>query len=1094
MNSDNEALDAATTQVLSAILNEIGASECLAAVVEHYDDDSLRTLSRFQPAKISSKFGISVDKAIAFVGKCLEASASRGATGDGRLASVFSSPAPSTSAPSISSLADDVAILSSLNLEMIRELGTGGFGTVYEVKNPDDGLKVAVKIVRGPQNAVHALNEGRRLRRVKHKNIVIMHRVHKIGDVCVLEMEVVPGLDLFRHLEACRRRPDPRLPRDVVLRLSRQLLETLVFLHDTMKWLHGDIKPQNILLQCGPVTGDGSAVDYSSAEIKLADFGLSKILQQQGAAQSLSLGTMIGVVKGTGAYLSPEALQSTFSGSSYERAVSDDLWSACLVILEMDTGLTIQNILTAHGGSVKIDELLTKTSPEILPLLYSVLAVPSAASRCNSAAELLRMLDASMDPLFVWQLFDVASQKYAPVHPASSVFLEGAFAANEPHAALPLPPPLDLIFDIQALLSSPTALGIQTEKRSGKKCRIRRVLKASVLSSSQSIPAWQELVHGKEWQQCGPAMCAKMDIDAKNPHAVIPANFRRMTYEATSIGSVQLPHPMKVEPYLVSAPSSDITMLNSRVHDSLPEWDITEALQVVNPALASRYAANRHRVAARRNGNPNERMLFHLASDHVIPKIWQAGEGFESRLAQWAEVGRGAYFCEHLIYNYAYKFELWSPPDKFKVVAEPALGAQMRVFAVLVCLGDVADMGPGCESCPSPAFIEWKKEFDYQKKAPDDNPLPARPPAIQLSSDAAERLHVLDLNQIKDEPRHDSVMSTEGDLATHPHSNCKTAAGQPLRDVMHPRLKAHAREWGKQHIVFDTAASYPMFLLTLTKTRDSPVGAQQLIDAGCDANRIKSLGFNASDVKAAGQSVQEMRNAGWTLSEFKDAGFDALLLLDGYSPLELRGAGFTAAQMKDVGLSCPQIRSAGFSASELKDAGFEDDMLYSLLSPESAVPDDLAAAKQYYSSIEFAFQLCREFADAEASNRELSAALGNACEMLGRIVAHNALLKCPDCQPAWPRHTELLRFDFPLLRLTTTKKWLPRFFSLRGGCLYHSDGTGGHPDSREGTLAFMEQNPPPDGRYCIDLQGMCAAVPRDHSVTLLVRLHCVCLQ
>jgi hypothetical protein len=248
-----------------------------------------------------------------------------------------------------------------------------------------------------------------------------------------------------------------------------------------------------------------------------------------------------------------------------------------------------------------------------------------------------------------------------------------------------------------------------------------------------------------------------------------------------SIGSVQLPHPMKVEPYLVPAPSSDIAMLNSRVRDSLPEWDITEALQVVNPALASRYAANRHRVAARRNGNPNERMLFHLAPDLVIPKIWQAGEGFESRLAQWAEVGKGAYFCEHLIYNYAYKFELWSPPDKFKVVAEPALGAQMRVFAVLVCLGNVADMGPGCESCPSPAFIEWKKEFDYQKKAPGDNPLPTRPPAIQLPSDAAERVHLLDLNQIKDEPRHDSVTSTEGDLATHPHSKCKTAAGQSMQ-------------------------------------------------------------------------------------------------------------------------------------------------------------------------------------------------------------------------------------------------------------------------------------------------------------------------
>jgi hypothetical protein len=136
---------------------------------------------------------------------------------------------------------------------------------------------------------------------------------------------------------------------------------------------------------------------------------------------------------------------------------------------------------------------------------------------------------------------------------------------------------------------------------------------------------------------------------------------------------------------------------------------------------------------------------------------------------------------------------------------------------------------------------------------------------------------------------------------------------------------------------------------------------------------------------------------------------------------------------------------------------------------------------QYYSSVEFAFQLCSEFAAAEASDRELSAALGNACKMLERIVAHNALLNmCSDCQPTWPRHTALLRFDLPLHRLTThddaSGEWFPRFFSLRGARLYFSDGTQGHSDSQEGTLAFMQLDPAPDGRYCVDLQGMRAAV------------------
>jgi serine/threonine protein kinase len=121
-------------------------------------------------------------------------------------------------------------------------------------------------------------------------------------------------------------------------KLSRQLLGALVYLHDELKWIHGDIKPQNILLQCSPVPADGSEVDYSSAEIKLADCGLIKILGQQSAALSLSfLSSMVGAVKGTMMYLSPEA----FSGS-HERSAADDQWSACLVIYEMDTGLSLQ--------------------------------------------------------------------------------------------------------------------------------------------------------------------------------------------------------------------------------------------------------------------------------------------------------------------------------------------------------------------------------------------------------------------------------------------------------------------------------------------------------------------------------------------------------------------------------------------------------------------------------------------------------------------------------------------------------------------------------------------------------------------------------
>jgi hypothetical protein len=280
------------------------------------------------------------------------------------------------------------------------------------------------------------------------------------------------------------------------------------------------------------------------------------------------------------------------------------------------------------------------------------------------------------------------------------------------------------------------------------------------------------------------------------------------------------------------------------------------------------------------------------------------GGSFETRLAQWAEVGKGAYFCEHLIYNYAYKYGLWAPPEKMEDIPESSIkiGDKMRVFVVLVSLGNIADMGPGCETCPSPPFRDWKKEYDYQKSDKNPNPLPTRPPVIPLPSDPVERLHMHDLHQVKSEPRHDSVTSTEGDFATHPDSTCKTPKGRYVRDVLHPRLKARAKEWGKQYVLFDTAASYPMFLITLTKMRESPMGPQQLMDAGCDVARIKRLGFTASDIKALGKTVHEMRMADWSVLDLKNAGYDAKSLLTG-------------------GCSASQLTTAGFTASEVKDAG-----------------------------------------------------------------------------------------------------------------------------------------------------------------------------
>ena len=99
--------------------------------------------------------------------------------------------------------------------------------------------------------------------------------------------------------------------------------------------------------------------------------------------------------------------------------------------------------------------------------------------------------------------------------------------------------------------------------------------------------------------------------------------------------------------------------------------------------------------------------------------------------------------------------------------------------------------------------------------------------------------------------------------------------------------------------------------------------------------------------------------------------------------------------------------------------------------------------------------------DVDAISSELSALVSRAHHLL-----HSS---------AWPQHEALLRFDLPLQRLTThmmfSKKWFPRFFCMRERRLYYSDGKNGHPDTQDGTLAFVRSKPAPDGRYCVDLHG-----------------------
>ena len=198
------------TNVLAAILQEIGASELLPNFIrDGEDDESLNALSKYKPQRLSQRFGFSLDSAAAFAQKCCVAT-----TDSAQQAAMAAS-------------------LRQLGFDDVELLDKGGFSVVFKCKNLADKRVVAVKFIDEPMHPHKSEREGQRLRNCDHEYIVCMHKVYPIyAGKCALEMVFVPGGNLRTHLLAASSRGERRLHHDTVICFTRQLLLTLAYLHD----------------------------------------------------------------------------------------------------------------------------------------------------------------------------------------------------------------------------------------------------------------------------------------------------------------------------------------------------------------------------------------------------------------------------------------------------------------------------------------------------------------------------------------------------------------------------------------------------------------------------------------------------------------------------------------------------------------------------------------------------------------------------------------------------------------------------------------------------------------------------------------------
>merc|ERR1712137_1470523 len=184
-----------------------------------------------------------------------------------------------------------------------KELGSGAFSVVKSCTHKATGLEYAVKVIRkeNVKQDIHRLAiEMQVLESVEHPNIIELKEAFETDEMLYIVTEVVTGGELFDRIV----NKGSYTEKDAAS-LVRKFLEALDYLHDK-GIVHRDLKPENLLLKSKD----------NDTDIKLADFGLSKIVGQEVLMQTAC---------GTPGYVAPEILQA----KGYGKEV--DLWSVGVI-------------------------------------------------------------------------------------------------------------------------------------------------------------------------------------------------------------------------------------------------------------------------------------------------------------------------------------------------------------------------------------------------------------------------------------------------------------------------------------------------------------------------------------------------------------------------------------------------------------------------------------------------------------------------------------------------------------------------------------------------------------------------------------------
>jgi serine/threonine protein kinase len=194
--------------------------------------------------------------------------------------------------------------------EILKELGAGGMGKVYQVRNVITDRIEAMKVLlpdlaSTPDLAARFLREVKLTASLDHPNICALRTAFSMDNRLYMVMELVEGTTMATKLDM-----GPLSVNDAV-KYTSQVLSAVSYAHQR-HIIHRDIKPANMMLTTQGV-------------IKLMDFGIARSGDERGL-------TMTGTTLGSIGYMSPEQVKGDPTDAR------SDLYSVGIVLYEFVTG------------------------------------------------------------------------------------------------------------------------------------------------------------------------------------------------------------------------------------------------------------------------------------------------------------------------------------------------------------------------------------------------------------------------------------------------------------------------------------------------------------------------------------------------------------------------------------------------------------------------------------------------------------------------------------------------------------------------------------------------------------------------------------